>query len=121
MATGPVAPRDSARGARGLGAALVSGLVVAYPLAWMASIAHAEFSGCWLSCGGDPRPASGLAWSVVVAVLLAVPLASGLAVARVRSWGAWTVGVLLVLGTTAAWAAFSLAPGNADFFVGLGG
>lgn len=120
MATGLDAPRNSARGWQGLGAALLTGLVVVHPLVWVASITHAQFSGCWTSCGGDPQPASGLAWSLVVAVLLAIPLASGLAVARVRSWVVWAAGVLVVLGIAAAWAAFSLAPGNADFFVGLG-
>ncbi|TFV47523.1 hypothetical protein [Blastococcus sp. TF02A-35] len=120
MAHGLHAPRPGSRGRRGLGAALLTGLVVAYPLAWVASTAHAAFSGCWSSCGGASRPGSGLAWSAVAAVLLAVPIAVGLDVARVRSWAAWVTGAVVVVAATGAWAWFSLDPDNAEFFVRLG-
>jgi hypothetical protein len=66
------------------------------------------------------RLASGLAWSLVTAVLAGILVGAGLSVARVRSWAAWTGAVLLVLGAAGAWALFSLDPDNAEFFVRLG-
>jgi hypothetical protein len=108
------------RGRRGLGAALVTGLVVAYPLMWAASLTHAAFSDCWISCGEEPSPAWGVVWSLVSAVLLGAPIVLGLRVARVRSRAAWAAGFLLVLLLVTAWAIFSLDPDNAELFVKLG-
>ena len=112
------APASSGR--RGFRAALVTFLIVAYPLLWTASLTHAAFSGCWLSCGGKPSPAFGIAWGMVGGVLLGAPLAVGLRTAKVRSRAAWVAGVLVVLLVVAAWAVFSLDPGHAEFFVELG-
>ena len=108
------------RGRRGLCAALVTGLAVAYPLMWAASLTHAAFSDCWIGCGGEPSPAWGVAWSLVSAVLLGAPIVVGLRVARVRSWAAWAVALILVLLGVTVWAMFSLDPDNAEFFVKLG-
>ncbi|WP_104525163.1 hypothetical protein [Blastococcus atacamensis] len=117
---GTTSSSTGAQRRRAVGAALVAVLAVAYPLLWGAGLAHAEFSGCWLSCGGDPRFASGVAWTTFSAVLLGIPLAAGLLAGSVRSWVAWAVGVLLILLAATAWVMFSLDPGNAAFFVALG-
>jgi hypothetical protein len=105
---------------RGLLAALLTLVVAAYPVVGTASLAHAGFSGCWLTCGGDPNPVVGLLWTIVAAVLLATPVALGMSIATVRSWAAWVTAALAVALAASAWVAFSLDPAHAAFFVKLG-
>jgi hypothetical protein len=104
----------------GLLVAVVTLLCVALPVGWAGSLAHASFSGCWITCGGSPKPAIGAVWSLVAALLLATPVALGLIVARVRSWAAWLTNAVLVLVVVGAWVLFSLDPDTAEFFVSLG-
>jgi hypothetical protein len=106
-------------------ARLVRGLITAVlslvPCWWLASfiavLAHANFNGCWLTCGGHRNPAGGVLWTMFAAALLVAPLAAGMWVARVRSRAAWaSVAVVVVLAVT-GWIVFSLDPDNTDYFV----
>ena len=102
---------------RGLLAGLVTLLAAALPIAWAASLAHAAFSGCWLTCGGAPDSTEGALWAIAAAALLGIPVGVGLRTARVRSWVAWSVAALAVLLAVGGWVTFSVDPANADFFV----
>jgi hypothetical protein len=102
---------------RGLFTGLVTLLVAALPLAWAASLAHASFSGCWLTCGGAPDSTEGTLWAMVAAALLGVPVGVALSTARVRSWAVWGTAALAVLLAVGGWVMFSMDPANADFFV----
>lgn len=109
----------SGRRLQGLIVGIMTFAGLAYFIVATASLTHAAFSGCWLSCGGDPALAWGVLWAVVTAALLATPIAIGLHIARVRSRIAWATAALVVLLMVAAWVLFSLDPDNADFFVSL--
>lgn len=107
-------------GLRGLAVGTVVLLGLAYAIAATASFAHAALSGCWLSCGGDPDPAWGLVWVAVSTVLLFIPAAVGLHIARIRARSAWVTAALVVVVLAAAWIWFSLDPDNAELFISLG-
>jgi hypothetical protein len=64
--------------------------------------AYASFTGCFLSCT-MPEPGTGLVWSAVAVVLLALPVALGLATAGVRSRAAWWSAAVLVLLVVGGW------------------
>jgi hypothetical protein len=79
---------------------VVAGLVLlallAYPIGVLGLLAYSAFTGCFLSCS-TPQPGTGLAWSAIAAVLLALPLAVGLSIAAARSRRAWWSAAALVL------------------------
>jgi drug/metabolite transporter (DMT)-like permease len=91
---------------RGVLVGLITALAVAYPLAWTLSLTHAAVGGCWIDCG-EPQPVLGIVLAIGSALLMAVPFAAGMRVARVRSRSAWAVlvvGVALVLLGWILWA-----------------
>lgn len=91
-----VSPRDGrdrragGRSRRGIGvlAGLAMLLLVAIPAGWCAVLAIVSFTGCLIECG-EPAPARGALWATLTAVLLSLPLITGLAVARVPLRRAW--------------------------------
>lgn len=103
---------------RGMIAGLLTLLAAALPIASAASLAHAAFSGCWLTCGGSPDRTEGVLWSLVAAALLGTPIGVALSTARVRSWVVWGIAALAVLLAVGGWVVFSVDPSNADLFVG---
>lgn len=102
---------------RGLLTGLLTLSVAALPLAWALSLTHAAFSGCWLTCGGAPDPASGTLWAIVATVLLGIPLGAALSAAHVRSRAVWATAALVVLLAVSGWVVFSMDPSGADVFV----
>jgi hypothetical protein len=87
----------------GLAVGFVTLLVVGYPVVAVGLVAYTSFTGCFISCG-EPQPGRGLLWSALAAVLLAVPVAAGLAVAGVRSRAAWLCSLGAVVAAVAGWA-----------------
>lgn len=85
---------------------LVTLLLLGYPILVTALLATWSFTGCFLECSAR-QPGRGVAWSVVTALLLAVPVALGLAVARVRSWSAWLAAGGVVAVVVLGWAVLS--------------
>ena len=108
-----------ARRLRGLLAGGAALLAVAYPLGWLLSLSHAAFSGCWLSCGAEPRPISGFAYAIFAGLALGAPFVVALRVAGSRSLLIWITVITAVVVVIAAWVMFSRNPANADFFVSL--
>lgn len=91
------------RSAKGMGvlAGLAVLLIVAVPVSVAAFFAAVSFSGCFIECS-QSDPASGALWSGIVIVGLALPIVTGLSVARipfVHLWP-WFLGVtaLAVVG-----------------------
>ena len=117
VSEGSHSPRS--RGFRGLLAGGAALLVVTYPLAWLLSLSHAAFSGCWIGCGGDARPVAGFLYATFAGIALGVPLAVGLLLAGSRSILSWCLAAAVVAMVIAAWVVFSRDPENADFFVSL--
>lgn len=75
---------------------MVALALVAVPAFYAAIFAIAGYTGCFLSCS-EPEPSSGLLWTGVTIVLLAIPVAVGLVAARVRTLGGWlAVGAVVV-------------------------
>ena len=106
--TAPSDPRPSVgRRLAGVAVGLVALAVVGYPVVITALLANVSFTGCFLECSA-PQPGRGIVWSVVTALLLAVPVFLGLAVARVRSRAARLSAGAAVLAVVAAWAVLSL-------------
>ena len=99
-------PRRSGRRLAGIAVGVVALLVLGYPILVTGLLAHASFSGCFLECR-LPQPGRGIAWSVVTAVLLAVPIALGLSVARVRSRAGWLSAGGVVVAAVLAWGVLS--------------
>jgi drug/metabolite transporter superfamily protein YnfA len=64
--------------------------------------AYAGFTGCFLSCS-TPEPGTGLLWSAVGAVLLALPLVLGMTAAGVRSRAAWWSAAAFVVLAVVGW------------------
>jgi hypothetical protein len=93
--TAPPRPSTGRRIA-GLVIFLVLFALLAYPIGVTGLFAYAGFTGCFISCSA-PEPGTGLLWSAVAAVLLALPLALGMATAGVRSPAAWWSASALVL------------------------
>jgi hypothetical protein len=87
----------------GVAVGIVALLVLGYPMVITALLASFSFSGCFLECSA-PQPGRGVAWSVVTAVLLAVPVCLGLAVARVRRRAAWLSAGGVVAAVVLGWA-----------------
>ena len=85
---------------------MVAGLVLlallTYPIGVLGLLAYSAFTGCFLSCR-PPQTGTGLAWSAIGAVLLALPLAVGLGIAGARSRRAWWSAAALVLVVVAGW------------------
>jgi hypothetical protein len=85
---------------------VVAGLVLlallTYPIGVLGLLAYSAFTGCFLSCS-TPQPGTGLAWSAIGAVLLALPLAVGMSIAGARSRAAWWSATALVLVVVAGW------------------
>ncbi len=78
-------------------AGVVALALVAVPAFYAAIFAIAGYTGCFLSCS-EPEPLSGLLWTGVTIVLLALPVAAGLVAVRVRSLGGWlAVGAVVVV------------------------
>ena len=102
------APRPSPRRRlAGLAAGIVALAVLGYPIVVTALLATFSFSGCFLECS-TPSPGRGIAWSVLTALLLALPVYLGLSVARVRSRRARLTAGAAILAVVAAWAVLSL-------------
>lgn len=80
----------------------VGGLaLVAVPAFWTFLFAYAGFSGCFLECS-RPQPLVGAVWALVTLLLVATPVAAGVAVGRARSprpmlLAAGLLGLLLVV------------------------
>ena len=85
---------------------MVAGLgllaLLAYPIGVLGLLAYSAFTGCFLSCSA-PQPGTGLVWSAIAAVLLALPLAVGMSIAGARSRRAWSSAAALVLVVVAGW------------------
>jgi hypothetical protein len=93
------------RGGWGLLAGLAVFGVVAIPAGWSAYFSLVSFTGCFIECT-EPAPGVAAMWASMAILLLALPIATGLIVARVplrRGWP-WLVGLagLLLLGATYA-------------------
>jgi hypothetical protein len=99
--------RTPRRPLAGLAVGLLGLLLLGYPILVTALLASASFSGCFLECG-LPQPGRGVAWSLVTALLLAVPVALGLAVARVRSRAGWLSAGGVVAVAVLGWGALSV-------------
>jgi hypothetical protein len=76
--------------------------LLAYPIGVLGLFAYSSFTGCFISCT-TPEPGTGLLWSAVAALLLALPVALGLATAGVRSRAAWWTAAALVLLVVGGW------------------
>ena len=83
-------------------------MLLAHPIGVVGLLAYASFSGCFISCTA-PSPGSGLVWSALAGVLLAVPPALGMATAGVRSRAAWWTAGTLVLLAVGGWDLAALA------------
>ena len=84
------------RYARGGAAGLATLAIVFIPMQWALSSSWGSFNGCLMACPIEPRPGAGIAWAIVSALLLAIPIITGMRVARVKSWSAWATAVALV-------------------------
>ena len=82
--------------------------LLAYPIAVTGLFAYAGFTGCFISCT-TPEPGTGLLWSAIAAVLLAIPLAVGMVTAGVRSRAAWWSAAGLVLLAVGTWDLLAVA------------
>jgi drug/metabolite transporter superfamily protein YnfA len=91
----------------GLAVGIVALLVLGYPILVTALLATFSFTGCFLECSAR-QPGRGVAWSAVTALLLAVPVGLGLAVARVRSRAAWLAAGGVVVVVVLGWAVLSV-------------
>jgi hypothetical protein len=98
----------SRRPLRGLIAAFLMALVVAYPLLWTSSLMHAAVGGCWISCG-EPSPGDAYAWGFWTALLLGAPISVGLHAAGVRPRRTWMFTVALVALALLCWVLFAHA------------
>src|SRR5690242_18900272 len=106
--TAPTDPRASVgRRLAGLAAGLAALLVLGYPIVVTALLAYFSFSGCFLECSA-PQPGRGIVWSVLTALLLAMPVYLGLSVARVRSRGARLTAGAVVGLVVGGWDVLSL-------------
>jgi hypothetical protein len=76
--------------------------LLAYPIGVLGLLAYSAFTGCFLSCS-TPQPGTGLVWSAIAVVLLALPLAVGMSIAGARSRRAWWSAAALVLVVVAGW------------------
>jgi len=104
----PSDPRPSVgRRLAGLAVGLVALAVVGYPAFITALLANFSFTGCFLECSA-PRPGQGIVWSIVTALLLALPVFLGLAVARVRSRAARLSAAAAIITAVTAWGVLSL-------------
>lgn len=99
--------RDGKSHRRGWG--LLAGLgvfvVVAVPAGWAAYFSLLSFTGCFIECS-EPEPGVAAMWASVAIFLLALPIVTGLVVARVplRRGLPWLVGLAGVLLLAAAYA-----------------
>jgi hypothetical protein len=102
--TGTAAPPGASTGRRiaGLVLGLVLLVLLVYPIGVTAMFAYTSFTGCFLGCSA-PEPGSGVVWSVVAGVLLAIPPTLGLVTAGLRSRAAWWSMTAVVLVAVAAW------------------
>ena len=80
----------------GLGALAGLGVfvLVAVPAGWSAYFALVSFTGCFIECG-EPEPGTGVLWGSLAMFLLALPVLTGLVVARVplRRGLPWLIGL----------------------------
>ncbi|HEU4543188.1 MAG TPA: hypothetical protein VFR23_18810 [Jiangellaceae bacterium] len=80
----------------GLGvlAGLGAFVLVAIPAGWSAYFALVSFTGCFIECG-KPEVGTGVLWGSLATFLLAVPVITGLVVARVplRRGLPWLMGL----------------------------
>jgi hypothetical protein len=76
--------------------------LLAYPIGVAGLFAYAGFTGCFLSCSA-PEPGTGLLWSAVGAVLLALPLVLGMTAAGVRSLAGWWCAAAFVVLAVVGW------------------
>lgn len=91
----------------GLLVGLVALAVLGFPIVVTALLATWSFSGCFLECS-TRQPGRGIAWSVVTALLLALPVYLGLSVARVRSRRARLTAGAAIVVVVVGWAVLSL-------------
>ena len=84
------------RYARGAAASFATLAIVFIPMQWALSSSWGSFRGCLMACPIEPRPGAGIAWATVGALLLAIPIITGMRVARVKSRSAWAAAVALV-------------------------
>jgi hypothetical protein len=77
-------------------------VLLTYPIGVVGLLAYTSFTGCFISCSA-PAPGSGVVWSVVAGVLLAIPVALGMLTAGVRSRAAWWTAGTLVLLAVGGW------------------
>jgi len=106
--TAPSDRRPSAwRRLAGLAVGITALLALGYPVFVTALLANFSFTGCFLECSA-PHPGQGVVWSVVTALLLAVPVFLGLSIARVRSLVARLSAAAAIVAVVAAWAVLSL-------------
>ena len=84
------------RCARAAAAGLATLAITFIPMEWALSSSWGSFRGCLMACPIEPRPGAGIAWAIISALLLAIPIFTGLRVARVKSRRAWAAAVALV-------------------------